>query len=1158
MERNLNGEPYYLNTEERKSIINQIDNEMNQASDEALWGKPASDIITRIESMENAKSARAIWEMVQNARDISKKAGVNIEFSLNNNEFVFRHNGLPFTATSLNALNIQTSSKVRDDIAQVGQYGTGFLTTHKFGLKFNLKGSLELCNRTKYFDFDGLSFDRSPRDKKSMIDNLKVQQSNIKHMCTNPENVKHLKNAPREFTTFRYRQEHDIERERAREAFEQAQNLTPHVLALNGLINSICYRDETTGKESSFIRQPIRVIEENDLYTFSMVETHISRNYDEGKLLPREYDYQIYMLESTQKEERTGSNMVTVILPLMKETVEVERIHLFRFHPNIPNFFIYLPLLGTENWGVNFLFHSPAFTCADESRSSLRFVGNGQNNDTQADQNREIIKLGENMIFSFIETHLDQFTDRKMFTFVNINKDVGNPKLSNYLKEKKHFWVDKMNDYNLVRSSSEEGKYVKPSSIFGLSREMIDEGYRNPSFLDAVYRMLMTKYADRLPAKEELLFWSDRIMEWYDGDVENKHVFTVQDVINLIKEKNDITTLGRENLLEFNKFLASTKQFSFFENYAIVPNESGILKKKADLVCPSTFNKTTRKVMAVLVPEDFAKFVDPDFAGLTQFAVFSDEELKVKFSDAISKIQEGQKGYRDKLRRYTILRSYSDSVSHPEYAIVSKEKVDAMIRFASMIIKPESSSNEANILDLVKEYHGFTEKVTDSLNEFEVRSALRTLIGDAMYRFTLNPDDGEKAVWAQRTIEAVYTYNDFRSMLRDYKLYQDQNGNYRYAEQLREESEIPERLKEIYDIIVLEGNSKSIKDELLDNKYEHCFEGDGECNGAELSAKVFEKISAKRDDEEKSYPDISAYSHRSEVLEIIRRMDDSEEGRQWASLFTTLEKDKATVTMSVIDDGDKKDSIFKFMQEEDTDKLKALADISEKIKSVDSIQAIADIANAEDLSNILAIAKKLNEERQETERQFYFKYTIGKVIEDELRRAVSNELSCNYSTSDVQNGQDMVISYMGRPLYFLECKTKWNFSDPAHMSSQQMKQAVRKKGRYALCCVDCTADTGAKVPMSASKDEVIAAHDDIIAHTYIHTNIGEILSPALSPIIKEEDAFNNIEDDSNIKIRGDLSSYIPKKVFVNGTSFKEFIRTLMTQLRDEIADKGNN
>lgn len=74
--------------------------------------------------------------MVQNARDVSRKTGANIEFLLNDYEFVFQHNGLPFTATSLNALNIQSTSKVRDDIVQVGQYGTGFLTTHKFGLKF--------------------------------------------------------------------------------------------------------------------------------------------------------------------------------------------------------------------------------------------------------------------------------------------------------------------------------------------------------------------------------------------------------------------------------------------------------------------------------------------------------------------------------------------------------------------------------------------------------------------------------------------------------------------------------------------------------------------------------------------------------------------------------------------------------------------------------------------------------------------------------------------------------------------------------------------------------------------------------------------------------------------------------------------------------------
>ena len=1138
-----------MNIEDQDSVISQIDDEMTEAIDETTWGKPASDIITRIESMETAKPARAIWEMVQNARDVSIKSGADIEFRLNDNEFIFQHNGLPFTPKTLHALNLQTSSKVRDDIVQVGQYGTGFLTTHKFGLKFTLSGSLELCKGTKYFDFDQLSFDRSPRDKWSMIDNLKAQQKCIKEMCKKRENIEQLKDTPGELTKFCYTQEHEIESERAREAFEQAPDLTPHVLALNELINSICYKDETSSKDSSFTRKPKTILETNTLYTFSMVETHITRNYDDDRLPSREYDYQIYMLESGQIEERTGSSKITVILPLMKETVEgTERIRVFRFRPDKPNFFIHLPLLGTEKWGVNFLFHSPSFTCADESRSSLRFVGNGQNNDHQAEQNREILALGEEMIFHFIETHIDNYADRKMFAFVNINTEASNSKLADFLKEKKARWVAKMNEYKLVRSASEESVYVKPSSIRGLCKEMIEEGHKNPSFLDAVYNILKTKYVDKLPAKSELLFWSDRIMEWYDGDEVSGHVFTISNVVDIITEKNDLSVLGKENLLEFDKFIANSKLFSYFENYAIVPNESGILKKKNDLVCPSSFSKTTRSVMEALIPDDFAKFVDSDFASLTQFTAFSDNELKVKLSDSISKIQERQKTYRDKYKRYTISKSYSDKQDNPESEIISSTKVNAMIKFASMSIKPGSISNEAKILNLVKEYYGFTECVTDTLQDFDVRSALRTLIGNTMYCFTLNPEES-KAEWALRTVETIYGYTDFRSMLRDYSLYQDQNGKYCYAEQLKQEHEVPERLKEIYDVIVFEGSAKSIKDELLDNKYTDIFEGDGECKGTELSAKIFEKISAKREGEDKSYPDISSYSHRAEVLEIIRRMDESAEGRQWASLFTTLEKDKAIVTMSVIDDGDKKDSIFMFMQEEDTNKLKALADISEKT-DVHTLKAIADIASADDLPNILATAKRLYDERREAERQFNFKYTIGKIIEDEIRSAVSHELSCSYSASDVQNGQDMVIYYKEEPIYYLECKAKWSFAEPAHMSSQQMKKAVREKDNYALCCVDCTPDTGAKIAMDATREEVMAAHDDIIAHTYVHTNIGERLAPTISPIIEEEKV--TLQDESDIRVRGELSSYIPKKIFVKGESFMSFIEGLNKKLKQMI------
>ena len=175
-----------------EEIRKAIEEENRRAIDESTWGKPASDIITRIESMESAIPSRAIWEMVQNARDVSQREGADIIFRLGPNEFRFEHDGLPFTPKTLHSLNIQTSSKVRDDIIQVGQYGTGFLTTHKFGLKFELSGALYIKECGKYLDFCGLRFDRSPQNKEEMIENLKAQQAIIANLATSEDSIKRL------------------------------------------------------------------------------------------------------------------------------------------------------------------------------------------------------------------------------------------------------------------------------------------------------------------------------------------------------------------------------------------------------------------------------------------------------------------------------------------------------------------------------------------------------------------------------------------------------------------------------------------------------------------------------------------------------------------------------------------------------------------------------------------------------------------------------------------------------------------------------------------------------------------------------------------------------------------------------------------------------
>ena len=55
-----------------ESLKNQIDAEANDSFAETMWGKPANDIITGISNNSSVPANRAIWELVQNARDVSK------------------------------------------------------------------------------------------------------------------------------------------------------------------------------------------------------------------------------------------------------------------------------------------------------------------------------------------------------------------------------------------------------------------------------------------------------------------------------------------------------------------------------------------------------------------------------------------------------------------------------------------------------------------------------------------------------------------------------------------------------------------------------------------------------------------------------------------------------------------------------------------------------------------------------------------------------------------------------------------------------------------------------------------------------------------------------------------------------------------------------
>ena len=94
-------------------------------------------------------------------------------------------------------------------------------------------------------------------------------------------------------------------------------------------------------------------------------------------------------------------------------------LHVFQFQQDLPQVYIYLPLLGTEQWGFNYLLHSSLFTCDRDGRDSLRLIGNGQNNDYQAEENRNLIELANKLIWQYIQKNIGNLADAKYLVQVN-------------------------------------------------------------------------------------------------------------------------------------------------------------------------------------------------------------------------------------------------------------------------------------------------------------------------------------------------------------------------------------------------------------------------------------------------------------------------------------------------------------------------------------------------------------------------------------------------------------------------------------------------------------------------------------------------------------------------------------------------------------------
>ena len=216
--------------------------ELKSARDRVLVDNTAQAVakhLDRIEDNRSALGARWIWELLQNARDAAGRQGVRIRARVSDTEFLFEHDGKPFSSEEIAHLVYHGSTKI-DDFEDVGQFGSGFLATHLLSRIIRVTGRLEDSNG---FDF---ALDRAGGTAEEL------REAMDRSWAAFEQSVEGARPGPDATTSFAYEIAEPGARELAEAGLEELRRSGPLVLAFCPEITEIAI--ETSGAEWKLLR----------------------------------------------------------------------------------------------------------------------------------------------------------------------------------------------------------------------------------------------------------------------------------------------------------------------------------------------------------------------------------------------------------------------------------------------------------------------------------------------------------------------------------------------------------------------------------------------------------------------------------------------------------------------------------------------------------------------------------------------------------------------------------------------------------------------------------------------------------------------------------------------------------------------------------------
>ncbi|HOY33182.1 MAG TPA: hypothetical protein PKW80_14985 [Bacteroidales bacterium] len=987
----------------------------------------ADKLIQGFEKLEESHAKRAIWELFQNAIDLSDNCEIIIEIT---DEYIsFKHNGKPFTSKTLSCLIKQVSSKNNqnsDD--EVGQYGTGFICTHSFGKKILISGSLEEGNYfipIENFEIDRIAANADP----DLINKLIIQQKGVFELIENGE----LRTECSPYTTFSYQTNSLLEKQYAEKAVESLQVILPYVMMINQKLKRVKVYDKN-GLETIYCKGDMETIEE-----ISVTPIQINQTYKK-----------IYSICSTEE------NLI-IILPLINQN------EAFVFNESLSKLFLFYPLIGSENFGFNYILHSKQFA-PTEPRDGIHLKSKNEQVQEKESQNRDLLQKGSELIFDFVLKYSEKIENPHSLAYINFNASSQSPLLSEYFKELKKNWVNQFKTFQLVISKN--GRIKPEKTLFLNSELLIDVEY-----FDAIYE-ITNLFWSNIPEKGVATLWTKYVLQWED---ESTSFIRIADIVEKIQERITLDSFSEpENLLSFYHYLIKYGHGEIFNQFKLLPNIKNEFRLQSQLNSTLNIDNILIKVADVLIPDVPKRYIKPGFEFNIGFEPYDRKQFS---KDINSQIAE-----------------YTKTIK--ENTLLNNDILLALIEYCKIFPSLENTGTRGQLIKLICEYYNvdstFIHLPSVVNQEIDWLPSIKCLLRNFIWE--LNAKD---QIWIESNKEflknvifVIYNYYEFEELVLSLPIFPNQLFELCKQSELKLDGGIPEELKNLYDDIV--KPQRLIRSTLVLNGFESYLK-ECETRYSKYLGDSIEKVFL----DEKPYTEINDHPHKKDILYIIKKISDDE---KWSKYFPTIEDKKAAIMMARISDSETKNDLFSIIG---LDKNK--------------IALLGELSRQEDLERIILLGKQALEEEKRNNADFQFKHTIGTHIEKIIREKIGADLiNFQIKVRDEQGGQDIVIEFNSSIIYYIEVKSRWDIRNSITMSPLQMKNAVANKRIYSLCCVDLTDYKNGEADRYNVTDI-----QEIIHKIHVLTNIGLKIEPLLNGILAVKDYENEIS------LTGDYRGTIP-------------------------------